>query len=458
MKKLYTVTCIPVTKNQTKLDEKSDVYSVGVLLWEISSGIPPFYEETNNIGLIYEITQGRRETIVPDTPNDYSNLYTECWNGEPTKRPSMHEVVKKLRIFVPYLNSVAIDQQNNITDHIQNEKLTSDRIENSLSGELSRMIQNFHNMNTNEIEYNSNTSSGIDLNIMVNEIVDLIFKECNKGMESIVIKQHVLEYFNNHDINLLEIYNWLLNNQNNSDTIFLFGYFNFYGIGTIRNDENAFTLFISASEQGHILAQLFVGLCYYFGFGITKNIKLAFVYYVKIANIDYAVGQFRVAEGEVVSGISMLGYCYNNGIGTSIDKQKAVELYQKAANLGDEVAQYNLANKYNNGDGIEKDINQAIYCFYGITDKAEGEVVSGISMLGYCYNNGIGTSIDKQKAVELYQKAANLGDELKLYCEINFHKNIVSFYGITDKEKHNEQVKKYLLVMEYTDGRTPKFI
>ena len=66
--------------NPTKLDKKSDVYSVGVLLWEISSGIPPFHEETNNIGLIYEISQGRREVIVPDTPNGYSDLYTGNYN------------------------------------------------------------------------------------------------------------------------------------------------------------------------------------------------------------------------------------------------------------------------------------------------------------------------------------------------------------------------------------------
>ncbi|RIA82527.1 hypothetical protein C1645_835224 [Glomus cerebriforme] len=64
------------SKNKTKLDEKSDVYSVCVLLWEISSGTPSFYKKTNNIDLIYEITQGQRETIVPDTPNNYANIYT----------------------------------------------------------------------------------------------------------------------------------------------------------------------------------------------------------------------------------------------------------------------------------------------------------------------------------------------------------------------------------------------
>ncbi|CAB4379571.1 unnamed protein product [Rhizophagus irregularis] len=79
--------------NNLKLNEKSDVYSIGVLLWEISSGNPPFHEESNKSSLIYEILYGRREKIIPNTPNDYSNLYTECWKGKPNNRPFMHEVV-----------------------------------------------------------------------------------------------------------------------------------------------------------------------------------------------------------------------------------------------------------------------------------------------------------------------------------------------------------------------------
>ena len=52
--------------------------SICVLLWEISSGIPPFHtnDEQNNIGLIYNISQGQREKIIPDTSVDYANLYT----------------------------------------------------------------------------------------------------------------------------------------------------------------------------------------------------------------------------------------------------------------------------------------------------------------------------------------------------------------------------------------------
>ena len=57
------------------LDKKSDVYSIGVLLWEISSGQLPF-KGISSYSLIVQIPQGLRETPVPDTPNDYIKLYT----------------------------------------------------------------------------------------------------------------------------------------------------------------------------------------------------------------------------------------------------------------------------------------------------------------------------------------------------------------------------------------------
>jgi hypothetical protein len=57
------------------LNKKSDVYSIGVLLWEISSGQPPFKEIPSN-NLIVQISQGFREIPIPDTPTAYIDLYT----------------------------------------------------------------------------------------------------------------------------------------------------------------------------------------------------------------------------------------------------------------------------------------------------------------------------------------------------------------------------------------------
>jgi serine/threonine protein kinase len=58
------------------LNEKSDVYSTGVLLWEISSGQPPFHDINYNVGLAVSILQGLRETPISETSKDYIKIYT----------------------------------------------------------------------------------------------------------------------------------------------------------------------------------------------------------------------------------------------------------------------------------------------------------------------------------------------------------------------------------------------
>jgi len=46
------------------------------LLWEISSGHPPFENEQDNACLAVKILQGRREITVLGTTDDYAELYT----------------------------------------------------------------------------------------------------------------------------------------------------------------------------------------------------------------------------------------------------------------------------------------------------------------------------------------------------------------------------------------------
>jgi hypothetical protein len=46
-----------------------------VLLWEISSGHPPF-EGMEQYALMLKTLQGIREKPIPDTPTEYVDLYT----------------------------------------------------------------------------------------------------------------------------------------------------------------------------------------------------------------------------------------------------------------------------------------------------------------------------------------------------------------------------------------------
>ncbi|CAI2173410.1 12708_t:CDS:2 [Funneliformis geosporum] len=52
----------------------SDIYSIGILMWEISSGQPPFSGLEHNYDLVMKIMNGMRPKIVSRTPLEYANL------------------------------------------------------------------------------------------------------------------------------------------------------------------------------------------------------------------------------------------------------------------------------------------------------------------------------------------------------------------------------------------------
>ena len=63
-----------------EINAKSDIYSIGVLFWQLSSGHRPFCSENDDAqydaGLAIAIENGKREDIIKGTPIEYSNLYT----------------------------------------------------------------------------------------------------------------------------------------------------------------------------------------------------------------------------------------------------------------------------------------------------------------------------------------------------------------------------------------------
>ncbi|POG59843.1 kinase-like domain-containing protein [Rhizophagus irregularis DAOM 181602=DAOM 197198] len=76
---------------------KSDIYSISMLMWEISSGQPPFNNHEHDYDLAMNIVNGIRPKIVPGTPLEYKNLMKQCWDADPLKRPNIFTLRKKTR-------------------------------------------------------------------------------------------------------------------------------------------------------------------------------------------------------------------------------------------------------------------------------------------------------------------------------------------------------------------------
>ncbi|GBC04576.1 hypothetical protein RclHR1_05750008 [Rhizophagus clarus] len=241
------------------LNEKNDVYSIGVLLWKISSGRPPFDNELYDANLIKKILQGYRETIVPDTPADYSNLYIECWNNEQDNRPTMNQVVDKLKTII-----------TKTTTQLSNSNNKSDVNNCLLYGKL------FHMINVVEIEPTTqNVHENIfeeDLRFVIDEFVNIYFKEINEGKEESVY---------------------------NSNSITLLGCYYNLGIGTNIDMKKAFELYYKAVNLGNYDSQYHLALLYEYGNGIEKDINKAIYWYKKSAEQGFQSAQNKLESLQI---------------------------------------------------------------------------------------------------------------------------------------------------------------
>ncbi|GBC02399.1 hypothetical protein RclHR1_00460037 [Rhizophagus clarus] len=76
---------------------KSDIYSIGMLMWEISSGLSPFMNYGHNYNLAFNIIDGMRPKVILKAPVEYKNLMEQCWDANPSKRPDLFTLMKKIR-------------------------------------------------------------------------------------------------------------------------------------------------------------------------------------------------------------------------------------------------------------------------------------------------------------------------------------------------------------------------
>ncbi|CAG8455896.1 3863_t:CDS:2, partial [Paraglomus occultum] len=78
-----------------KRGKKSDIFSLGVLFWEISSEQIPCKKWTN-VAKCRE--EGYRDSPLPETPDAYVQLYSACWSENAEERPSCTEIHKQLQL------------------------------------------------------------------------------------------------------------------------------------------------------------------------------------------------------------------------------------------------------------------------------------------------------------------------------------------------------------------------
>jgi serine/threonine protein kinase len=76
--------------------KSSNIYSLGIILWCIISGQLPYTNFSHDSFLAHEICKGKRPMIPNGTPKDIVEILNQCWESDPSKRPSIHTIAFSL--------------------------------------------------------------------------------------------------------------------------------------------------------------------------------------------------------------------------------------------------------------------------------------------------------------------------------------------------------------------------
>ncbi|CAJ0646452.1 11208_t:CDS:2 [Entrophospora sp. SA101] len=293
-------------------NKKLDIYSLGFLLWEISCGKIPsrtLYLPSNNNSssspsLSSSITQ---ESSAKGTPQSYIDLYKNCWNDDPDKRPDINEVKK-----------ILADTDSTFFGNLL--KFFIELLE--LSGDNDYIITSLKGFLHNHMREHKSTFKSL-----------------------------------------------LKNYSDDSNFNFIIGFFYENSIGTVQDKQLAFNHYEKSAKTGNSIGQYFLGRCYYWGIGIKIDRKKAYEWLKKSADNDNFKGKWLLGlcyergygttkdlqkafelflssaeNGNVVSQME-LGRCYEEGVGTKKNINQAIECYQQASkSVNNSLAQKKLNN------------------------------------------------------------------------------------------------------------------
>jgi serine/threonine protein kinase len=83
----------PEMYEEPPYDSKVDVFSFGLIFYEILTGHPVFSPDLTAHKMVKKVLSKERSDLPPDVPGFIVNLIQMCWLPDPTDRPSFSDIL-----------------------------------------------------------------------------------------------------------------------------------------------------------------------------------------------------------------------------------------------------------------------------------------------------------------------------------------------------------------------------
>ena len=358
-------------------DGRSDIYSLGCVLYETLTGVPPIQGE-NFLALVYAHLRDQPlpfSEVVSDfvVPRELEAIVQRALHKDPTERQSsMKELQNQLETFFgnrsPEPLEASIDQVETTHDEPQVAYLEDE------------LDQKFSHREDSKLD-------------------DLTRKAENGSVDS----QYELACFY-YDGNMVErdfelAFHWYQKaaNQKFPDAIAWLGLMYNNGEGVEQDYGKAIELFQEGASLEHGFSQGLLADMYQFGWGTEVDLDVA------------AYWHRRAIENNHVGSMRTLGYFYQYGVGVEVDEAKAAQLYLQAAEKGDPEGQNFVGRMYAAGTGIEQNHEEAAAWYLSAALQGHVEAKANLAL---CYVDGLGVEKDEAEAVMWMQCAAEAADQI----------------------------------------------
>lgn len=340
----------------------SDVYSFGMLVFYLMTGMQPWANIKSQFVLMQKVIDGVRPTIPDTLEKPVVDLITNCWQNAPESRPNFKQIVEIVSNPDFYMNPKQTFDRKRFYEY--QLKLGDVDLIKFSDEEIKQFQESGGYTSTDDYKRKSD----------VLNIAQLLLDMANKGVP---------------------------------ESQYRYGCMLKEGVEIPQDLEGAAKYFKLASDQGYLDGVIAYATCLKDGSGVEKNEKEAIELLKTAVDKDYTDALIALANWYCEIRPRKYGLAYElykradkkghpdapayigaliekRKLGSVLTKKDVIKYYKKSCDLGSSIGMYHMATFYHYGIGVDKNLKEAIRLYSlasQIPDQNQAPAIFSLTVL-----------------------------------------------------------------------------